>query len=488
MGGPTVLSKPDAAENQPMFEPTRHRPQLSTLAIPLAFFALGCGSVQPVDSNSIANEAPPPRPAAVAPASKAVASSPSDVSDLVSLVSPSVVNITTTHLLASHSGQPWGMPGHSSEGHKPRRRGAGTGFIIDDGSYVVTNAHVVRGANEVRVRLHDRRQFKAAVVGRDSKLDLALLKLDAAAGKLKPTVLGDSRRLRVGQSVLAVGNPFGLGHTVTMGIVSAKARSIGASAYDAFIQTDASINPGNSGGPLFNLRGEVIGINTAIRAGADGIGFAIPVASLHDVLDQLKTKGFVERGMLGLQFQPVTQELATAFGLKRPRGAVVTDIVAASAAAKAGLKSGDVLLSVNGQEVGEAAQLPRLVARNPPGSSIELGVLRRGKRLQIRATLDRLGRKPRPQPSAPPPAPATETKMLGLQVRETPSNDGVMVMATQTGVRSVRRGDVIVAADHVPVSNSTDLVGLVAKRKRGEVVVLKLRRGQRHRYVGLVVR
>src|SRR5262249_40402236 len=206
-------------------------------------------------------------------------------------------------------------------------------------------------------------------------LDIALLKLKDAKD-LPAAPLGSSEQLRVGEHVLAVGNPFGLGHTVTLGIVSAKARAIGAGPYDDFIQTDASINPGNSGGPLFNWRGEVIGINTAIRPGANGIGFAIPIDAVKDVLGQLREKGHVERGRLGLAFQALTPTLATALGVDGPKGALVSDVEPGGAAARAGIKAGDVVVSVNGTPIQHADELRRRVARNAPGSTIKVGVIR----------------------------------------------------------------------------------------------------------------
>jgi serine protease Do len=236
-----------------------------------------------------------------------------DVAALVERLRPTVVNITTTQIAHDpHQGVPFFMrPGPG--GGDRRAKSLGSGFIVDPRGFVVTNAHVVAGAEDIQVRLNDDREFPATVVGKDPKLDLALLRIDGATN-LSATVLGDSDGLRVGEWVLAIGNPFGLGHTVTLGITSAKDRSIGAGPYDAFIQTDASINPGNSGGPLFNLRGEVVGIPTAIRQGAQGIGFAVPVNALKDVLPQLRDKGAVTRGKLGVRIQHVTGDLAKGFG------------------------------------------------------------------------------------------------------------------------------------------------------------------------------
>jgi serine protease Do len=347
----------------------------------------------------IATVALPPAPAPV-PATF-------DVATLAERVTPTVVNITTTHeTRGSQVVDPFefffGPGGRSAPRDRmvQRHTALGTGFLIDTDGYVVTNEHVVRDAAGVRVRLSDDREFDAEVVGRDPKLDLAVLKLKGASS-LPVAPLGSSEQLRVGEHVLAVGNPFGLGHTVTLGIVSAKARTIGAGPYDDFIQTDASINPGNSGGPLFNWRGEVVGINTAIRAGANGIGFAIPVDALKDVLPQLREKGFVQRGKLGLAFQPMTRDLASSLGLDAPKGALVAQVEPGGPAERAGIKPGDVIVEVNGTPIHHAEELPRNVARNAPGAEIKVGVVRGKQRRDVTAKLDALVDEA-PAPARPP--------------------------------------------------------------------------------------
>ncbi|MEM9696804.1 MAG: trypsin-like peptidase domain-containing protein, partial [Myxococcota bacterium] len=302
------------------------RTRLSS-ALTVSALAFGCAPAAPPPPttatvvggpDAVAGETRPPI-VRVTSSDEAVSSA---VADLVEQVAPSVVNITTVSKTRARRG-PFGMLIPDGMLPAPRERtGAGSGFIVDAAGYVITNSHVVDDAEKLKVRLWDDRLFEAEIVGEDPLLDLALIKMEGASG-LPAATLGFSRNLRVGEHVIAVGNPFGLGSTVTMGIVSAKARTIGAGPYDAFIQTDASINPGNSGGPLFNARGEVVGINTAVRANANGIGFAIPVDDLRDVVEQLRTKGFVERGRLGLTFQPITDELADALGLDRPYGAMV---------------------------------------------------------------------------------------------------------------------------------------------------------------------
>jgi serine protease Do len=409
-----------------------------------------------------------------------------DVAALSDQVKPTVVNITTT---SARRGEAEGMDpfdyffGPNSRGgrERPARKGKalGTGFIIDPNGYVVTNEHVVRDAEDVRVHLNDEREFKAEVVGSDPRLDVALLRLHGA--KNLPTApLGQSDPLRVGEHVLAVGNPFGLGHTVTLGIVSAKARSIGAGPYDDFIQTDASINPGNSGGPLFNWRGEVVGINTAIKAGANGIGFAIPVDAVKDVLPQLRDKGHVERGKLGLAFQPITADLSQALGLEAPRGALVADVEPGGSAARAGIRSGDVVLAVNGVPIHHAEELPRRVARNQPGTAIKLSIVRNKQQREVTATLDALQTneaRTRPGPSKAQPSP--ESERLGLMIADDPSG-GVRVQDVLQGseIRDLQPGDVIIEADGKPVRDIPSLRAALKQAKPGTTSVLKVRRGR----------
>ena len=356
----------------------------------------------------------PPKPAPLPPiATTSLPPAPVpatfDVAALAEQVRPEVVNITTTQKVAVHGFDGGGMDpfefffGQRGQGapQPPRersmkRQALGTGVIIDPSGYVVTNEHVIHDADDVRVHLADDREMKADVVGRDPKVDIALLKIQGASG-LPAAPLGVSETLRVGEHVLAVGNPFGLGHTVTLGIVSAKARTIGAGPYDDFIQTDASINPGNSGGPLFNWRGEVVGINTAIRPGANGIGFAIPIDEVKDVLPQLREKGHVERGRLGLGFQPLTQDLADAMGLDGTKGALVSQIEPGGAAARAGIKERRRhrrgRRHAHPPRRGAAA---RVVARNQPGAVVDLTIVRDKKRRDVKATLDVLPDDPDP--------------------------------------------------------------------------------------------
>ena len=279
--------------------------------------------------------------------------------------------------------------GRGGGSRRRQRPSLGSGFIINATGFIVTNNHVVEGATEIKVTLATQEEFDATLVGRDPKTDLALIKVNSP--KPLPTVpLGSSDTLEVGEWVLAIGNPFGFGHTVTSGIVSAKGRIIGAGPYDDFIQTDASINPGNSGGPLFNMRGQVIGINTAIISGGQGIGFAIPINLAKEVLLQLHTKGSVTRGWLGVAIQRISPDLLKAFNLDDTHGALVSDVVADGPAAKAGLQRGDVIIEFQGHKVQDSTELPRMVAAIAPGTKVQVEVLRAGKKMTVPVTLGTL--------------------------------------------------------------------------------------------------
>jgi serine protease Do len=415
------------------------------------------------------------------------------VAALAEQTKPLVVNITTTQSVAARGADPFefffGPRGGGGGGERPQQRqAAGTGFIIDAAGFVITNEHVVNSADEVRVRLMDEREFVADVVGRDPKLDLALLKIQGAKD-LPAAHLGSSEQLRVGEHVLAVGNPFGLGHTVTLGIVSAKARTIGAGPYDDFIQTDASINPGNSGGPLFNWRGEVVGINTAIRPGANGIGFAIPVDALKDILPQLRDKGHVERGRLGLGFQPVTADLARALALDAPRGALVADVEPNGAAGRAGIRAGDVIVAVNGTTINHAEELPRNVAKNPPGSNVKITLLRNKQKQEVTAKLDALIDEDAPPPRAPKsPAPKTQPSgKLGISISDAPGGGVRIDDIAGSRSRELAPGDVIVEMNGTPVKDAQDLKNAVAKVKPGSTALVKIRRGKLTRFAAVPI-
>ena len=325
-----------------------------------------------------------------------LSNAPASFAPLAEAASPSVVNINTVKVIKGR-----GMPHVPFGPHDPfrdffdrffegqppknfRQKSLGTGFIIDKDGYILTNNHVVENTDEIRVKLHDKGEYDAEIVGRDPKTDLALIKIEADRD-LTPMKLGDSEKLRVGDWVVAIGNPYGLGNTVTAGIVSAKYRQIGAGAYDNFIQTDAPINPGNSGGPLLDTQGNVVGINTAIysRSGGNvGIGFAIPVNMAKDLLPQLK-KGKVVRGWLGVMIQKITTELKDKLKLDEKTGALVADVTDGGPAEKAGLKRGDVIIEFDGNEVEESDDLPYMVASTPVGKKVDVKVVRKGKETTI---------------------------------------------------------------------------------------------------------
>lgn len=478
VASPTAANRP-RRPTQAMLSRTKRLICTSTLLFAVA--GAGCHSSNAGPGDQAVGVAPVPH-------DLVTASLPDEASlpGLVQRVAPSVVSITATKQATPSQGRPdlHRLPDmFRFRGPRERpQRGAGSGFVVDAAGYVVTNAHVVDGSDQVLVQLYDERELSARVVGKDDKLDLALLQIEGA-GPLPAVTLGDSGALRVGEHVLAVGNPFGLGHTVTLGIVSGKTRAIGAGPYDAFIQTDASINPGNSGGPLFDLSGRVVGINTAIRPGADGIGFAIPVDDLKDVLAQLKDKGHVERGRLGLRFQAVTPALAKALGLPNAQGALVAEVEARSPAAQAGIQQGDVVVAVDGSPLTHHNQLARAVARRAPGSTVAIRVHRDGKHLDVKAKLgkladendEKLGRQ-RPRSSTP------SATVQGLELAD--SDQGVTIVGFAKAHDQLRVGDRIVEVEGNPVSSVAELEKRIASAKRS-AVLLKIDRNGSTLFVGL---
>ena len=345
------------------------------------------------------------------------------------------------------------------------RQSLGSGFIIHAKGLILTNHHVIEEADQIKITLQDKREFEAKVIGRDPKTDLALLKVES--DEALPTVpLGNSDALRIGEWVMAIGNPFGLSHTVTAGIVSAKGRVIGAGQYDDFIQTDASINPGNSGGPLFNTRGEVVGINTAIIAGGTGIGFATPVNLVKELVPQLYEQGKVTRGWLGVMIQQVTLELARTFDLSEARGALVADVVPESPAAKGGLQQGDIITKFDGSDIEEMHELPRVVAKTEVGKQVEVRILRQGKAKTMSITIAALREDDASVAEA-----ATElsvTDRLGMQVEDVTaasaqrlglsSAQGVLVTEVDpegaAAAAGMRSGDVILEVNRRGVADT----------------------------------
>lgn len=372
---------------------------------------------------------------------------------------------------------------------RPRReQSLGTGFIISSDGYVLTNNHVVNGADEVLVKLTDGRELKAEIKGVDEKVDLALIKI-SENGALPFAELGDSDALEVGEWVMAIGNPFGLSHTVTAGIVSAKGRVIGSGPYDDYIQTDASINPGNSGGPLFNSQGKVIGINTAIIAGGGGgIGFAIPVSMARSVVAQLRESGTVTRGYLGVRFQPLTPDLAKSFGLESDKGALIASVEKDAPAEKAGLKAGDVILEFDGKTINEGgSELPRYVAATAVNKKVKLIVFREGKKIEIALVVGKLkdGEKESTASGA-----AGDYDRLGIGVEELRKetaeklgiNDskGLVITEVKPGSAAeeagVTVGSIIIEINGKRPETMSDLNAITGKLKKGDLVRLLLRK------------
>jgi serine protease Do len=464
-------------------------------------FGMGCQRQVAQAASSAAPGGNAPVPTAAAPfATPPVLPGTPDIATLAARVKPSVVNITTVHEVKAPDmgfGSPFGFdpfdmfPGFGRRGQGGgdqvfRQQALGSGFVVDALGHVVTNAHVVENANEVKVRLADDREFVAKVQGRDARLDIAVLKLEGASD-VPFAALGSSADLRVGEYVVAIGNPFGLGNTVTMGIVSAKSRAIGAGPYDDFIQTDASINPGNSGGPLFNLRGQVVGINTAINPNGKGIGFAIPVDELRNVLPQLLGSGRVARGRLGLLFQQVTAPLAKALGFDRPKGALVGEVEPGGPADKAGIRAGDLIVRVDQTEIAHAEELPRLVARNAPGTRVKVDVVRERASRTFEVTLDELKDDVEPG-SESQAAPGSKSQSdLGIALTEVPGQ-GVVVQRVQRGGPAdgeIAPGDVVLEINQKPVARVADAARLLAATPAGRPVLLKIKHGGQTRFVAI---
>lgn len=443
-----------------------------------------------------------------------------DFTDLVDLVGPSVVNIRTLERNTNRGAQggapdeemleffrrfgipippgvvPRGPRQQEPGGGEARPRGVGSGFVLSADGFIMTNAHVVEGADELVVTLPDKREFKARVVGADKRTDVAVVKIEANG--LKPVKVGDVNRLRVGEWVMAIGSPFGLENTVTAGIVSAKQRDTGD--YLPFIQTDVAINPGNSGGPLINMRGEVVGINSQIYSrsgGFQGISFAIPIDEAVRVSDELRTSGRITRGRIGVRIDQVSKEVAESLGMAQPKGALVRGVEPDSPAAKAGVEPGDIILKFDGKEIDKSVDLPRLVGNTKPGTRSAMTVLRRGAQRDLNVVVAELEPE---QPTArasttPEPAPAPAggaVQAMGLLLAELSESDakslnvrgGVRVAgATGAAARAgVREGDVIVAVANTEVTSVKDVESALSKVDKNRPVTLLLRRGEWAQY------
>jgi serine protease Do len=453
---------------------------------------------------------------AAAPVPTPTVTSLPDIAELVEKVGPAVVNIRTTEHVRLGQGSPGdeemqeflrrffgqqmprgggGRRGGQDGVAEEVQRGVGSGFVISDDGYVLTNAHVVEGADEVTVTLTDRREFKARVLGADRRSDVALLKVDAR--NLPSLRMGDSSKIRVGEWVIAIGSPFNLENTVTAGIISAKARDTGD--YLPLIQSDVAVNPGNSGGPLINMRGEVIGINSQIAtlSGAyNGISFAVPIDEVMRVTDQLKKTGKVTRGRLGVQISEVTRDVAESLGLGQARGAEVAMVEPDGPAEKGGIKVGDIILKFNGQPIETTRDLPRLVGAAKVGSRASVTVWRRGAQQEVPVTIVEL-RDEKPEVTGKAqqkkPKPDRAPNALGLHVsdlaaaqrRELKIEGGVSVDAAegQSATAGIEPGDVILQINNVEVKDAAQFNGLVAKLDPKKSVAVLVRRDTVTQYV-----
>jgi serine protease Do len=434
---------------------------------------------------------------------------PANFSDLAEKIKAGVVNIQVVKKVKNVDfgfrpffGNPFGGKnpfgdffGPFSEGNPPgsfEQRGVGSGFIMNRDGYILTNNHVVEEADQIKVKLANGKEYEGKVVGQDPKTDLALVQIKGASD-LHPLTLGNSDDLKVGSWVVAVGSPFGLEQTVTAGIVSSKGRVIGSGPYDNFIQTDASINPGNSGGPLVNMRGEVVGINTAIIASGQGIGFAIPVNMAKEIASQLQEKGHVTRGWLGVSIQEVTPELAKSFGLKEKKGALVAQVVPGSPAEKAKIEQGDVITEFDGKEIAESKDLPRIVASTPVGKSVTVKIWKDGKVTDRQVKIGEMEEKPEVAK-----APSSH-KSLGISVQNlTPEIAKGLGLKTEAGVvvtrvepgspaanAGIQTGDVIREVNRKPVKDVDDFVQKVEKAKDQDNMLFFLQRGQNNLFAAV---
>lgn len=428
-----------------------------------------------------------------------------DFVELAEQLKPLVVNISTSKTIKSpiiHQRTPgpsgidpfddfFGRFFQETPQRPMKQRSLGSGFIISDDGYILTNNHVVSGADEIKVKLADGREFKAETKGTDEKLDLAILKIDGKDHFLVAT-LGDSDRIRVGEWVLAIGNPFGLEQTVTAGILSAKGRVIGSGPYDDYLQTDASINPGNSGGPLFNTNGEVVGINTAMVAGGQGIGFAIPINLAKNSITQLRETGKVARGWIGVSVQAITPDLAKSFGIEEEKGALVSEVAKDSPADKAGIQSGDIIQVFDGKTVHEMTELPKMVAVTPAGKEVMVKIIRNGRVMELSVAVSAM--KDKENESA-----VKVPDKLGMSVRDltpeivgkmgTGEGGGVLVTEVKPGgladEAGVAKGDIIKEINGARISSVDDYEKVITSRQKGPATRILLRRGNSSLFIAI---
>lgn len=422
-------------------------------------------------------------------------------SEIVKAVSPSVVNISTTRTVQNPPTLDelfeFLAPFGNSHGKKFKEMSMGSGVVVSSDGYLLTNFHVIEQADDIRVTLYDRRTFKATVIGVDPKTDLAVIKIGAKDLPVAPW--GDSDKLQVGDFVLAIGNPYGLTHTVTMGIISATGRAdVGIADYEDFIQTDAAINPGNSGGPLVNIRGEIIGINTAIfsrTGGYQGIGFAVPSNMAKVIKDSLIKEGRVIRGWIGIMVQDLTAELAERFNLKEPKGAIITDITKNSPAYKAGLKRGDIIIEFDGREVSESALLRNLVAQSKIGSVVNIKIWRDNQIFTVTASIAQLPfdasyeTKTAKKNQGTSESPFKGLSVVDLdpsmakQIGVDPEERGVVIYRIDSGSPAensgLRKGDLIMEIERQRISTVSDFQRAIQKITRTDVLVLINRAGKK---------
>lgn len=437
-----------------------------------------------------------------------------DFTDLVEKQSPAVVNVSITQTVSQDAvfpqipnlpeGDPFFdffrrfRPPQGGFPHEFESKSQGSGFIISADGYILTNAHVANGVDEVTVRLTDKREFRAKVIGKDRRTDVALIKIDATG--LPKVVIGNPGLLKVGEWVAAIGSPFGFESSVTAGIVSAKGRSLPQENYVPFIQTDAAINPGNSGGPLFNLKGEVVGVNSQIYSrtgGYMGLAFAIPIDVAMDVADQLRVHGKISRGWLGVMIQDVTKELAESFGLKKAEGALIAGVEKGSPADKGGLKPSDVVLKFDGKVVSNASELPRLVGSVKPGKPIEVQVWRKGAAKDLTLTVGEAPieenvaqQRPRKTESAVGRLGLGLNDLTEIQKKKLQVSHGVVVVEVQMPAASsgIQRGDIITAINNQDVKSVAQFDQILSGFKTGQNVALLVQRGERSLFVSLKIR
>jgi len=500
---PAALGSHASSVNQELeVDNTLTKPRKSTLALSAIVSAvlISGAIVSPAFSTDAENTATP----------SAVFDVNQGFADLVEQVQPSVVTIEVSKTMQPQASGFGGDPraqefferffGEMPAPQQPQQaQGLGSGFVVDASGYIVTNNHVIDGADQVTVRLHDGRELEAEVLGVDDKTDLALLQISAEG--LEALDIGDSDSMRVGDWVVAIGNPFGLGGTATAGIISARGRDIRSGPYDDYLQIDAPINSGNSGGPVFNSAGEVVGVNTAIfspNGGSVGIGFAIPSNQMQEIIAELKSDGAIDRGWLGIQLQDISDELASGLGLDSTEGSLIADVVAGSPAERGELRTGDVIVSYDDEAITGARELSRMVGSSDSGDEVTLGVIRNNERLELDVILG--------EAATQTAAVAGDAKLgeLGLalapltdELRERAGIDadtnGMLVVRVDRGSvaaeRGIQRGDVLVRADRRDVESADDIRAALgeAKQRGAESVAVLVKRGEGQQFIALPV-